>query len=146
VMEYVNVSPVSTSVVLNVPTSVPCAAFSATVAALRLMSDGGVPNGPLAVEPRFPTASSPTQKALLPVTSAAATDTANDPAEPTLVDWPVDLTVEAATTAPVVSTMQYTVLASSVAPVMDAEEPLWVPPTPLTVGAVASGGTHQMAR
>jgi len=86
VMEYVNVSPSSTSVVLSVPTSVPCAAFSATVVALRLMSEGGVPNCPVAVDPRFPTPSSPTQNTLLPATSETVTDTVKDPAELTAVD------------------------------------------------------------
>ena len=39
-MEYVNVSPTSTSVVLSVPTSVPTAEFSAIVELLKLTSVG----------------------------------------------------------------------------------------------------------
>ena len=51
--------------------------------------------------------------------------------------------VEGATEAPVLSTTQYMVPASSVEPEMSAVELLWVPPTLLTVGPVVSVGAWE---
>ena len=137
-------SPESTSVVLNAPTSVPCAEFSAIVEPLSTTSVGVLRIAPVVVVPRFPTPSSPTQNACLPSTDATSIVTVNDPGVVTVPVSPLDFTVEGVTVAPTVSITQYTVPASSVDPVTVAVEPSWAPATPVKLGAVASGGTRSV--